>query len=594
MLLAADEISKKYADKVLLNSISFYLQEGDKVGIIGVNGTGKSTLLKILSQKESPDQGKVTVNSGVRVEYLAQNPEWDNTLTILEQVFEGANAALKDTKEFEAKAILNKLGLSDYNKRIGELSGGQKKRLALAEALVHPSEVLLLDEPTNHLDNQMILWLENYLIKFSGAIIMVTHDRYFLDRVTQRIVELDQGNLYNYQGNYSEFLKLKSQRQEMELASNRKAKSLLRRELEWMQQGPKARGTKSKDRMLRFEELKEKSQISSQDKLEVSSMASRLGKKIIEIEHVCKSYGNLILVKDFSYFIRRDSRIGIIGDNGRGKSTLLNLICGNIAPDTGAVVRGDTVKIGYFTQESRDMDISLKVIDYIRNISDVIETPEGTFTASKMLERFLFPPSLQWNTISRLSGGERRRLYLLSILMAAPNVLILDEPTNDLDIETLTILEDYLEHFVGPILTVSHDRYFLDKVVEEIWAFDENGTILQYTGNYKDYLEKIDNQPAKINQTTNALPKPSRKRQKKLAFTFQEQRDYETIDERIQVIEDNIKDIDCLIQQQATDYVKLQELMAQKLNLEQDLEAATERWIYLQELEEKISKDQEV
>ena len=487
MLLSVEKITKSYSEKVLLKDIFFYLDKGDKVGVIGVNGTGKSTFLKIIAQVEEPDSGEAAKSSGVRVQFLQQNPVWDEKLSILEHVFLGASE-LKESKDYEAKTILTKLGITEFDKPISLLSGGQRKRVAIASALIHPCDVLILDEPTNHLDSEMVLWLESYLIKYTGAIVMVTHDRYFLERVTNKIVEIDHGNLYSYEANYSKYLELKAQREEMEIGTERKRRSILRRELEWMQRGPRARGTKSKDRIERFEALSEKSGPAEPIKLELSSVSTRLGKKTVEISNISKSFGERQVIRNFEHIILRDSRIGIVGKNGCGKSTLLNIISGRMQPDTGSVAFGDTVKLGYFSQDSAEMDLSLRVIDYIKGIAGTIETPEGTFTASQMLEKFLFSPDLQWNTISRLSGGERRRLYLLSILMEAPNILLLDEPTNDLDIQTLTIFEDYLENFKGAVIAVSHDRFFLDKVVDTIFEFEGDGTIRKCLGSYSEYL----------------------------------------------------------------------------------------------------------
>lgn len=591
MLLSAEKITKSYCEKILLNGVSLYLNEGDKIGVIGVNGTGKSTFLNIIAQMEDPDSGTISKNPGVRIEYLQQNPIWNEKLTLLEHVFLGTATALRQTKEYEAKTVLTKLGLTEYDTPISQLSGGQRKRAAIASALIHPCEVLILDEPTNHLDNQMVMWLENYLSKYTGAIIMVTHDRYFLDRVTNKIIELDHGNLYSYQANYSRYLEMKAQREEVTLGTERKNKSLLRKEYEWMQQGPKARGTKSKDRIARFENLSDSIGRSESTKLELSSMSTRLGKKTLEITDISKSFGGREYVSHFSHIISRDARIGIVGKNGCGKSTLLNMISGRLLPDFGTVVFGDTVKLGYFSQDSQEMDVSLRVIDFIRNIAETIETRDGPLSASQMLEKFLFTPDLQWNTIKRLSGGERRRLYLLSIIMEAPNFLLLDEPTNDLDIQTLTILEEYLENFNGAVITVSHDRYFLDKVVDTIFDFQDDGTITKYLGSYSEYLEQYEadavQQAASEAKTTQDK---SWNKNRKLKFTYNEQREYEKIDSDIADLETQLYDVSIDMHKESSNYIKLQELMEKKESLEQALDEKMSRWVYLNDLAEKIAE----
>lgn len=590
MLLSAENIVKSYSEKVLLNGISLYINEGDKIGVIGVNGTGKSTLLKILAQVEESDSGTVSKANGLKVEYLHQNPVWDNDNTIIEHIFSGTARALKNVKEYEAKAILTKLGITEFEKPVGQLSGGQKKRVAIAAALIHPCDVLILDEPTNHLDNEMVVWLEGYLIKYTGALVMVTHDRYFLERVTNKIVEIDSGNLYTYQANYSKYLELKSQREEMELGTQRKRRSLLRKELEWIQRGARARGTKSKSRIARFEELSDSIADPEASKLEISSMASRLGKKTVEINNISKCFGETTFIKNFDHIISRDARIGVVGKNGCGKSTLLNIIAGKMLPDSGSVVWGETVKLAYFTQDSDEMDLSLKVIDYIKSISGDIKTSDGLLSASQMLEKFLFSPDLQYNTISRLSGGERRRLYLLSIIMEAPNILLLDEPTNDLDIQTLTILEDYLENFNGAVIAVSHDRYFLDKVVDTIFEFQGDGKIRKCLGGYSDYLAGTTSEvPEK--KAVEAKPAPVRKEKsnKKLKFTFNEQREFETIDTDIAELEEQVSVLTVLIDTEASDYVKLQENLVKKEALEKKLEEKMERWVCLHDMADIIA-----
>ena len=568
ILLNAEKISKGYSDRQLLDGCSLAVGEGDKIGLIGVNGTGKSTLLKVMAGVDFPDSGTVTRSGGVRVAYLPQNPEFAPETTVLQQVMTGVaidKARAKEAKvvqqadEYQCKSILTQLGLSDYDQPIGQLSGGQKRRVALACALAAESEVLILDEPTNHIDSEMVDWLESYLKRYQGAILMVTHDRYFLERVVNRIVELDRGKLYSYPANYSQYLELKAQREEMALATERKRQSLYRKELAWIQRGARARSTKAQFRVDRFEELKKPGYVPDQSKLEVSALSSRLGKKIIEIEQISKSFDGKVLVKDFSYNLLKGDRVGIIGPNGYGKTTLVRMICGLLEPDQGRIVRGETVRIGYFSQESfagEDFDPTVKAIDYIRHISQEIQTPEGTLTAAQMMEKFLFPADLQYTEIGRLSGGERRRLYLLRVLMEAPNVLVLDEPTNDLDIETLAVLEDYLEQFPGVVIAVSHDRYFLDKLMNHVFVLAGNGEVRHYTGGYADYRadvaeqqrlaaqERLDSQPL----PNSSLKKTSggRSHQEKLKFSFKEQREYEEIDGVIAGLEEKIAQTEAL------------------------------------------------
>ena len=610
ILLNAEKISKGYSDRQLLDGCSLAVGQGDKIGLIGVNGTGKSTLLKVMAGVDFPDSGTVTRSGGVRVAYLPQNPEFAPETTVLQQVMTGVaidKARAKEAKvvqqadEYQCKSILTQLGLSDYDQPIGQLSGGQKRRVALACALAAESEVLILDEPTNHIDSEMVDWLESYLKRYQGAILMVTHDRYFLERVVNRIVELDRGKLYSYPANYSQYLELKAQREEMALATERKRQSLYRKELAWIQRGARARSTKAQFRVDRFEELKKPGYVPDQSKLEVSALSSRLGKKIIEIEQISKSFDGKVLVKDFSYNLLRGDRVGIIGPNGYGKTTLVRMICGLLEPDQGRIVRGETVRIGYFSQESfagEDFDPTVKAIDYIRHISQEIQTPEGTLTAAQMMEKFLFPTDLQYTEIGRLSGGERRRLYLLRVLMEAPNVLVLDEPTNDLDIETLAVLEDYLEQFPGVVIAVSHDRYFLDKLMNHVFVLAGNGEVRHYTGGYADYRadvaeqqrlaaqERLDSQPL----PNSSLKKTSggRSHQEKLKFSFKEQREYEEIDGVIAGLEEKIAQTEALIAQNASDYAALQELTAEKEELETQLAAKMERWVYLNDLAERI------
>ena len=610
ILLNAEKISKGYSDRQLLDGCSLAVGQGDKIGLIGVNGTGKSTLLKVMAGVDFPDSGTVTRSGGVRVAYLPQNPEFAPETTVLQQVMTGVaidKARAREAKvvqqadEYQCKSILTQLGLSDYDQPIGQLSGGQKRRVALACALAAESEVLILDEPTNHIDSEMVDWLESYLKRYQGAILMVTHDRYFLERVVNRIVELDHGKLYSYPANYSQYLELKAQREEMALATERKRQSLYRKELAWIQRGARARSTKAQFRVDRFEELKKPGYVPDQSKLEVSALSSRLGKKIIEIEQISKSFDGKVLVKDFSYNLLKGDRVGIIGPNGYGKTTLVRMICGLLEPDQGRIVRGETVRIGYFSQESfagEDFDPTVKAIDYIRHISQEIQTPEGTLTAAQMMEKFLFPADLQYTEIGRLSGGERRRLYLLRVLMEAPNVLVLDEPTNDLDIETLAVLEDYLEQFPGVVIAVSHDRYFLDKLMNHVFVLAGNGEVRHYTGGYADYRadvaeqqrlaaqERLDSQPL----PNSSLKKTSggRSHQEKLKFSFKEQREYEEIDGVIAGLEEKIAQTEALIAQNASDYAALQELTADKEELETQLAAKMERWVYLNDLAERI------
>ncbi|MEG0584904.1 MAG: ABC-F family ATP-binding cassette domain-containing protein [Christensenellaceae bacterium] len=583
-LLAAENITKGYTEKNLLENVSLYVEKGDKIGVVGVNGTGKSTLLRIIAQQDFCDSGTITKSSDVRISYLPQNPVFEQNHTVLEQVFLGISKDIRQAKQYEAKSILTRLGIIDFNKDVNLLSGGQKKRVAIASALIHPCEILILDEPTNHIDNEMVSWLEEYLEKYSGAIIMVTHDRYFLDRVTNRIIEISKGNLYNYTANYSGFLEQKAQREEMNLNTLRKQKSLLRKELDWMMQGPRARGTKSKSRIQRFEDLSIKTQTEQSTDLKFESVSSRLGKKIIEINDVSISYGASPLINHFSYNILRTDRIGIVGKNGCGKSTLLKIINGSIQADFGIVSHGQTVKIGYFSQECEEMDLSARVIDYIKDTSNSIQTADGVLTASQMLEKFLFPGDLQWNTIGRLSGGERRRLYLLKILMSAPNILLLDEPTNDLDIQTLMVLEEYIESFSGAVVTVSHDRYFLDKTAERIFAF-ENDTIAFYNGGYSDYIQQ---RTLPLEETAAPKAKIPQQKSKKLKFSFAEQREYSEIDKIIEKVEIELAQKESEIENNASSFELLPTLLQQKQEIEQRLEQKMERWMYLSDLAQKI------
>ena len=595
ILLSAQNISKTYMERKVLDDVSFFLNEGDKVGIVGINGTGKSTLLKILAGAASSDSGSVTRTNGIRVSYLPQIPEFDDSGRLIEQVLAHLPNDLRSSKEYEARSILGKLGLQDCDRDISSLSGGERRRAGIASALIQTTDVLLLDEPTNHIDNETSQLLEDLLLKYRGAIVMVTHDRYFLNRICNRIVEIDRGKLYCCEGSYSEHLLQKAQREADAEAAERKAKSLYRRELEWISRGARARGTKSKDRIERFEELKNRDVPVQAESVAMQSVSSRLGKKTIEIESISKSIDGKPLITDFSYIISRDARIGIVGSNGAGKSTFLKMLCGQIMPDSGRIVLGDTVNIGYFSQECEEMDPTLRVIEYIRETADIVRTPDGTVTASQMLERFLFNSELQWNRIEKLSGGERKRLYLLKILMQAPNILLLDEPTNDLDITTLTILEDYLRSFSGAVIAVSHDRYFLDKTASEIFEF-KNGQCTRFNGNYSDYAEKVSGE-----EKDNA-PKPKKKEKKertpsgerKARFSFKEQREYATIDSDIASLEEQIADAEKEIAKNSSDYIKLQELSDLKSSLEAQLEEKMERWVYLNELAEKIERERSI
>ena len=586
MLLSAEHISINFGSRQLLEDVNFYLNEGDKTGIIGINGTGKSTFLKVLAGAIEPDEGRISRNPNVQVSYLPQNPVMDDDATVLEQVFLHFPAEFRALNEYEAKTMLNKLGLPDFEQKVGTLSGGQRKRVALAAALIHPADILVLDEPTNHLDGSMTSWLEDWLRRFKGGLVMVTHDRYFLERVVNHITELSRGKLYHYEANYSKYLELKEQRAEMAEASERKRRSILRVEREWIMRGCKARTTKSKERIQRYEALLNQDAPETDDTVQMAAASSRLGKKIIELKDVSKSFGGRPVVEHFSYNLLRNDRIGIVGRNGAGKSTLLHLVAGELTPDSGTEDIGSTVKNGHFSQEGRELDLNQRVYDFIHDIADEVRTDEGTFTANQMMERFMFPSDLQSVPIGRLSGGERRRLYLLSVLMEAPNVLLLDEPTNDLDVMTLSILEDYLQGFPGPILVVSHDRFFLDKLAESVFEV-RDGEILRYTGNWSDWQRKRrgEEAPAKAEKTKAAEERP---RERKLKFTFKEQMEFDTIDDDIAALESQMAECQTAQGQCGSDYVKLQELQAQQEALEARLEEKTERWVYLNELKEKI------
>ena len=588
MLLTAEHLSIDFGGRRLLDDVNFYLNEGDKTGIIGINGTGKSTFLKVLAGAIEADQGTVSRNPNVQVSFLSQNPEMDDNATVLEQVFLHFPADFRDLNEYEAKTMLNQLGITDYDQKVGTLSGGQRKRVALAAALIHPADILVLDEPTNHLDAEMTAWLEERLRRFRGGLIMVTHDRYFLERVVNHITELSRGKLYHYEANYSKYLELKEQRMEMAQAGERKRQSILRVEREWIMRGCRARTTKSKERIARYEDLLNQDAPVQDDTIQMAAASSRLGRKLIELEHVSKAYDGRSIVRDFSYNLLRQDRIGIVGHNGAGKSTLLRLIAGELAPDSGTVEHGTTVKIGHFSQEGRELDLNQRVYDFIHEIAEETHTDEGTFSAKQMMERFLFPSELQSVPIGRLSGGERRRLYLLSVLMEAPNVLLLDEPTNDLDIMTLSILEDYLQSFPGPILTVSHDRFFLDKMAESIFEVRGDGEIRRYTGNWSDWAAKRKQEETPAKTEPDKAPAPERQRKQKLKFSYKEEREFAVIDEEIAALEESISQ--CQEEQNhcGSDYVKLQDLQEKQAELELQLEQKMERWVYLTELKERI------
>ena len=603
-VLNLEHISKVYGDKVIFDDISCGIHQGDKIGIIGINGTGKTTFLKILAGLEEADEGQVITQNGLRITYLLQHPEFPKDATILSYVTQGQ----KDQNwnpETEAHMILNRLGIEDHEEEIEHLSGGQKKRVALAAVLANPTDVLILDEPTNHLDNEMAAWLEDYLNRFKGVVIMVTHDRYFLDRVTNKILEISHGKLYSYEAKYSDFLEMKAQREEMEMASERKKQSILRMEIEWAKRGCRARSTKQRARLDRLEEMKNSTAPVRDKSVEIDSVETRMGKKTIELHHISKSFGDRVCIRDFDYIVLKNQRLGIIGPNGCGKSTLLKIIAGVIEPDSGEVEIGDTIKLGYFSQEIEDMNSSQRVIDYIKDVAEFIPTRDGLISASKLLEQFLFDPAMQYAPIEKLSGGEKKRLYLLKVLAAAPNVLLLDEITNDIDIPTLTILEDYLASFAGIVIAVSHDRYFLDNLVDRIFEFDREGNLTQYEGGYTDYLEakkrregietgdavsfKADGKDEETLKTEKDSVKTwKQNRPTKLKFSYKEQREFETIDDDIAALEARIEKLDAEIMANATNSGKLNELTQQKTEAEAQLEEKMDRWMYLNDLAEQI------
>ena len=602
-ILNIEKVSKTYGEKELFNNISLGINSGDKIGLIGVNGTGKSTLLKIIAGVEEPDEGQVVKGKGIELAYLAQTPLYYENENVLEYVMRGKHA----DSQPKAKEILNKLGITNHGAMMNILSGGQKKRAALARTLVEPARLLILDEPTNHLDNDMVLWLEQFIKNFKGELIMVTHDRYFLDNVTNRIVELDKASLYSYDTNYSGFLELKTQREEMERATEAKRQNILRKELAWIRRGCQARSTKQQARIDRFEDMKEASKQArarfDKQLMDMNSVSSRLGRKTVELHNICKSFGERTIIDDFTYIFLRDDRIGIVGDNGCGKSTLMKIIAGQLEPDSGSVEVGETVRIGYFMQENEPLDDSLTVLEFVRSIGEYVTTADGKATASQMCEKFLFTPKQQWTPISKLSGGEKRRLYLLSVLMSAPNVLILDEPTNDLDIETLEILEEYLDGFAGIVITVSHDRYFLDRVVDRIFAFEAGGHLTQYEGGYTDYRDKcvssiynvVSNGTSDTSKSKAAgqVKKVYNSHEDKIKFTYMEQKEYETIDDDIEKLETKVSELDDEIAKNATSYSKLAELTKEKEDVERQLEEKMERWEYLNDLAEKIEKQKQ-
>lgn len=611
-ILSLENITHSYTERKLFDEASFYLHEGEKVGIIGINGTGKSTLLKIMAGLEIPDEGQVIKAANMMIHYLPQNPIFNEEDTVLESVQNMIHHHANEDELVKAKAMMTRLGITDFEQKTSELSGGQRKRLALVSVLITPCDILILDEPTNHLDSEMAEWLENQLRGFRGALVMVTHDRYFLDSVTNRIIELDKGKIYSYNEKYSGFLERKAEREASAKASERKRQSILRKEIEWMQRGARARSTKQKAHIQRYENLKNQKGIVQDEKIELSSIKSRMGKTTIELENISKAYDCKVLINDFSYNFLKGDRVGFVGKNGCGKTTLMKIIDGRIEPDSGSVNIGQTIKIGYYTQEIENnkeagiayMNPDDRVIDYIKNTAEFVRTEEGLVSASVMLERFLFEPSQQYSKIEKLSGGEKRRLNLLRVLMEAPNVLILDEPTNDLDIETMTILEDYLDSFDGIVITVSHDRYFLDRVVRRIFSFEENGVIDQYEGGYTDYINRkkekglLEENALLKTKSSSAGKSDSDKtkkeeykiRNKKLKFSYNEQREYKTIEDDIAKLEEKIEKLDGEIVKNATNSVKLRELMESKEETETLLMEKMDRWEYLEDLAKKIEE----
>lgn len=621
-LINIQNISKAFSEKKLIENISLGINEGDKIGLIGLNGTGKTTLLKIIGGIIEADDGEIIRANNINIEYLQQNIDFDPDVTVLEQVFKGNSENIKLVKRYrealdkenvsnkeilklsqemdkenawtlesEAKTVLTQLGITDFKEKIKNLSGGQRKRVALASALINPADLLILDEPTNHLDNITIEWLETYLINRKGALLMITHDRYFLDKVVNQIMELDRGEIYSYKGNYNYYLEKKLERGEMKVASERKRQSLLRKELAWMKQGAKARSTKQRARIERYDELSSGGLNLNEDKLDISVATRRLGKKIIEVKDIEKSFGQKKIIDNFSFTLLRDDRIGILGPNGSGKSTLMNIIIGNIEADKGIIDIGETVKIGYFTQETKYMDENMRSIEYIREGGEFIQTSDGEkISASQMMENFLFPKEEQWTPLGKLSGGEKRRLYLLRVLMESPNILLLDEPTNDLDINTLTVLEDYIDKFSGAVIVVSHDRYLLNKVVDRVFVFEERGEIVEYTGNYDYFKEK--NLLKEENKIKEEKPvKRQREKDRTLKFSYNEQREWNSIDNIIEDLENELLDIEKKMKKITSDYTSLQDLLKEKERIEIELNEKMDRWIYLSELAEKIEEN---
>lgn len=590
MLLSAEHITRSLGARTLLENVCLYLDRGEKLGIIGANGTGKSTLLKILAGAEEPEEGEVRLDPNVRLGYLPQLPEYGAENTVLEQVLAGLTSSDREVAEHEAKSVLTRLGLIDFERKMGSLSGGERRRTALASVLVRPADVLLLDEPTNHLDAEMTAWLEEFLKRWRGALVMVTHDRYFLERVVDRMAEVENAGLTFYHGNYADYLQKKAELLEMAQASERKRQSLLRREYQWVMQGPKARGTKSRERLERYETLRGQAGPVQRGRVEISALSSRLGKKTIELEHVSKRYGEQTVIRNFSCILLRDDRVGIIGNNGSGKSTLLNLIAGELTPDEGRVEIGQTVRLGYFSQETPPMDPAQRVIDYIKEVGNYIETAEGTLSAGQLLEQFLFTGEQQYSPVGKLSGGEKRRLFLLSVLAKAPNVLLLDEPTNDLDIDTLTVLEDYLETFPGAVAAVSHDRYFLDKMAARTFLVDEKGSVTETPGGYSGWVKTVGTE-----RTTNVTEakKEKPRGEQRLRFSYQEQRQFDTIEEEIAGLERELADVKQEQMEKGSDYLALEKLQLQQSGLEEKLEEKMERWVYLNDLYERILAQKE-
>jgi len=631
-ILSVNNLLKTYGEKVLFDHISFTINEKQRVGLIGVNGTGKSTLLKVIAGIESVEAGEVVHAKQFHIEYLPQEPVFHEDLTVLDQVYYGDSSLMRALREYEqalleleqdpenpqkqrklttlqqtmdqldawdamtiAKSVLTRLGITQFTQPVRELSGGQKKRVAIAKALIQPADLLIMDEPTNHLDHDMIEWLEGFLVQYNKALLVVTHDRYFLNRVTNRILELDHGQIYSYDGNYEVFLEKKAEREEQALTDEQKRQNTLRRELAWLRRGAKARTTKQKARIQRVEDLQESGGIVSREKLDIALGSARLGKKVLEMKDVTKAFEGRVLLSHFDYLVVPEERLGIIGPNGSGKSTLLNLLAQRIQPDAGEVVVGETVKIGYYTQDNQEINGDLRVIDYIKEVAEVVRTAQGqVITAEQMLERFLFPRPIQWTYIRKLSGGERRRLYLLRVLMGEPNVLFLDEPTNDLDTETLSILEEYLDHFPGVVITVSHDRYFLDKVVDHLIAFEGNGIIRRFQGNYSEYLEQrsIEKQEAlQSKKEKNEPEKAAPRKERKKKLSYHEQREWDTIEDRIAALETRIQQLQQDIAGAGSDFGRVQELYKEQQQAEKELEAAMERWTELSLLIEELEQN---